>query len=88
MLGKKLSPLLWNTLYVNAKANVVIGYDPDAMDNVKKLYQQLDGGKLKGRIKALIYRSKFDVCELHKRLTPVDFQSFLNSARFIKESKI
>ena len=88
MLGKKLSDLLWMRLYDKAQANVIIGYDPDAMKNVKPLYQKLDGGKLKGRIKALIYKSEFDLCELHRRLSPDDFQLFLNTARFIKESKL
>lgn len=88
MLGKVMSDLLWNKLYDNAKANIIIGYDPDAMKNVKKLYKTLDDGKLKGRIKALIYQSKYDICELHKRLTPEEFQQLLDSARHIKESKL
>jgi hypothetical protein len=88
MLGKKMSELLWTTLYDKAKANVIIGYDPDAMGNVKKLYKQINTGKLKGRIKALIYRSDHDICELHKRLPPEQFQQLLDSARFISESKL
>jgi len=88
MLGKKMSELLWGRIYDNAKANVIIAYDPDAMSNVKKLYQMLDGGKLKGRVKALFYKSDFDLCELHKRLSPTDFNKVLQSARHIKESKL
>lgn len=88
MLGKKISDLLWNKLYDNAKGDVVIIYDPDAMKNAKKLYQQLDGGKLKGRIKALFYRSEYDICELHKRLSKESFNELLKSARRIKESKL
>lgn len=88
MLGKKMSDLLWNRVYDNAKANVIIAYDPDAMGNIKKLYQQLDGGKLKGRVKALFYKSEFDLCELHRRLSAADFIQLLKSARIIKESKL
>ncbi len=88
MLGKKMSELLWSRLYDNAKANIIIGYDPDAMNSVKKLYKLLDGGKLKGRIKALIYKSDHDICELHKRLSPEEFKQLLDSARHIKESKL
>jgi len=88
MLGKKMSDLLWNRLYENAKANIIIGYDPDAMGNIHKLYNMLDGGRLKGRIKALFYKSEFDLCELHRRLSPNDFNALLKSARHIKESNL
>jgi DNA primase len=88
MLGKKLSDLLWNTLYDNAKANVIIAVDPDAMDMVKKLYKQLNGGKLHGRIRALMYKSEHDLCELHKRLPKDQFQQLLSSSIQIRESKL
>ena len=87
-LGKKLSDLLWNTIYDNAKADVVIAYDPDATKNADRLYIQLDGGKLKGRVKVLKYNSEHDLCELHKRLTKPDFDTLLKTATRIKESKI
>lgn len=88
MLGKKISPLLHERLYDNAKANIIIGYDPDAIKNIKKLYTLLDGGKLKGRIRALFYESQYDLCELHRRLTPNDFKTLLQSSRPIKEYKL
>ncbi len=88
MLGKKMSDLLWETLYDKATADIIIAYDPDAMDSIKKLYKQLDGGKLKGHVKALFYKSEYDLCDLHKRLSPDDFQKLLQSARQIKESKL
>ena len=88
MLGKKISPLLHEKIYDTATANVIIAYDPDAMNNIKKLYLQLDGGKLKGRVKALFYRSDYDLCELHKRLSLEAFEQLLQSSRHIKESKL
>ena len=88
MLGKKISDLLWNTLYDNAKANVVIAVDPDAMAGVKKIYKQLNGGKLHGRIRALLYKSEYDLCDLHKRLTKEQFQELLSSVTEIRESML
>jgi hypothetical protein len=87
-LGKKLSDLLWNTIYDKAKGDIIIAYDPDAIKNADKMYQQLDGGKLKGRIRVLKYKSEYDLCELHKRLNQADFQTLLKSSSRIKESKL
>lgn len=88
MLGKKLYPLLWNKLYDNSKANVIIAIDPDAMGSVKGVYKELNGGKLRGRVKALLYRSEFDLCDLHKRLKPDDFNKLLGSYTDFKESRL
>jgi hypothetical protein len=88
MLGKKMYELLWNTLYDKSKANVIIAIDPDAMGSVKGMYKELNGGKLRGRVKALLYKSKFDLCELHKKLNKDDFIKLLNSYTDFKESKL
>jgi predicted RNA-binding Zn-ribbon protein involved in translation (DUF1610 family) len=50
LLGKKLSDLLFNTIYNNAESNIVLVLDPDAWERTKLIYNQLDGGRLMGRV--------------------------------------
>lgn len=50
MLGKRLYPLLLQTIYDNAESNVVVLTDPDAIDDGVAIYRELDGGKLMGRV--------------------------------------
>lgn len=49
MLGKKMSDLLFDTLYEKAKKIVII-LDPDAWEDAQKLYHKLNGGKLFNKI--------------------------------------
>ena len=50
MLGKGIYPFLHSAIYENAKNKVVILTDPDAVNDGVEFYQQLDGGKLMGRV--------------------------------------
>ena len=50
LLGKILSPELWLFLQ-NARANIVILLDADAMDDAKEIYRKLNSGDLRGRIR-------------------------------------
>lgn len=54
MLGKSLTrdSVLYQKLYQNANANIVICIDADTeMDEVKRIYRTLNTGRLKGKIK-------------------------------------
>ena len=51
MLGKHMSKLLFETIYTKAKGYVIICLDADAWDNSVKLYHELNGGELWGKIK-------------------------------------
>jgi hypothetical protein len=64
LLGKHLPELLFGVLYDNAKSDIIICLDGDAFENAKKVYQQLNGGKLQGRIKILKLPNDKDVCDL------------------------
>jgi len=64
MLGKHMSELLFETIYNNAKANVIICLDGDAWGNAVKLYHELNGGELWGRIKIVRLPDDRDVCDL------------------------
>lgn len=64
MLGKNLSETLFQTLYEKAKGNVIIALDGDAWKNAVKLYRELNGGELYGKIKIVKLPDDKDVCDL------------------------
>jgi DNA primase len=64
MLGKHLSAILFETIYEKALGNIVICLDGDAWDNAKKLYRELNGGTLYGRVKIVKLPPDKDVCDL------------------------
>jgi DNA primase len=64
MLGKHMSELLLNTLYEKAKGNIIIAIDGDAYKDAIRLYEELNGGILYGKIKVLKLPEDKDVCDL------------------------
>jgi len=64
MLGKHMSELLFETIYKKVKGNVTICLDADAWDNAVKLYHELNGGELWGRIKLVKLPDDKDIADL------------------------
>jgi len=64
MLGKHMSELLFETLYMNAKGNITICLDADAWENAVKLYHELNGGEMWGRIKIVKLPDDSDIADL------------------------
>lgn len=64
MLGKKMSKLLFETLYTRAEKNIIICTDGDAWEDGYKLYNELNGGKLYNKIKIVKLPKDKDVCDL------------------------
>ena len=64
MLGKHMSELLFESLYNKAKGDIIICLDADAWVNGVKLYHELNGGVLWGRIKIVKLPDDKDVCDL------------------------
>jgi DNA primase len=64
MLGKHMSELLFETIYNKAKGNVIICLDGDAWVNAVKLYHELNGGELWGKVKIVRLPDDRDVCDL------------------------
>ena len=64
MLGKHMSELLFNTIYKKAKGDVIICLDADAWQNAVKLYHELHGGELWGRIKLIKLPDEKDIADL------------------------
>lgn len=68
MLGKKMSQLMFTTLYENANGNIVICIDGDAWDDGIKLYHELNGGRLYNKIKIIKLPKDKDVCDLRGKI--------------------
>ena len=64
MLGKHMSELLFDTIYKNAKADIIICLDADAWENAVNLYHELHGGVLWGRIKLIKLPDEKDIADL------------------------
>jgi DNA primase len=64
LLGKHVSPLLFERLYNEAKQNIIIALDGDAFTDAQKLFHELNGGTLFGRIKLLELPKDKDVADL------------------------
>lgn len=64
MLGKKISSLLFETLYNKAKSKIIICTDGDAWQDGLKIYHELNGGELYNKIKIVKLPKDKDVCDL------------------------
>jgi len=64
MLGKKMSKLIFETLYLKANANIIICVDGDAWNDGLKMYHELNGGRLYNKIKIVKLPNDKDVCDL------------------------
>lgn len=68
MLGKSLSSLLFETLYKKAKKDIIVATDGDAWEQGVKIYNELNGGELYGRIKIVKLSLDKDVCDVKGKL--------------------
>lgn len=68
MLGKRVSPLLFDKLYNNAQGNIIICVDGDAWADGIKLYHELNGGRLYNKIKIVKLPKDKDVCDLRGKI--------------------
>lgn len=69
MLGKHMSDLLLNTLYEKANGNIIICLDADAWQDAVKLYHNLNGGRLYGKIKIIKLTGDADVADLRGKIS-------------------
>lgn len=69
MLGKKMSALLFETLYENALRNIIICLDEDAWVDGVKLYHELNGGRLYNKIKIIKPPKDMDVADLRGQIS-------------------
>lgn len=64
LLGKFLSENLFNKLYDKSKGFITIALDGDAWSDAVKIYRELNGGNLYGRIKIVKLPVEKDICDL------------------------
>jgi DNA primase len=68
MLGKKMSELLFSTIYERANRNIIICLDEDAWTDALKLYHTLNGGRLYNKIKIIKPPKDMDVADLKGKI--------------------
>jgi hypothetical protein len=68
MLGKKMSDLLFSTIYERANRNIIICLDEDAWTDALKLYHTLNGGRLYNKIKIIKPPKDTDVADLKGKI--------------------
>jgi DNA primase len=68
MLGKKMSELLFSTIYEKANGNIIICLDEDAWTDTFKLYHTLNGGRLYNKIKIIKPPKDMDVADLKGKI--------------------
>jgi len=73
LLGKKLSDTLFTELYEKTKKDIIIVLDSDAWEDSKKIYFNLSGGKLYGRIKVVKLPEGKDIADLRGNILPEYF---------------
>jgi hypothetical protein len=86
LLGKSLSEFKWKAIYDNAKSDIVIALDPDAKEQVYKMYQKLNAGKLRNRVFVLQYSDDRDLGKLFENKK--DFNDTILNYRHLSEIEI
>jgi transcription elongation factor Elf1 len=66
LLGKVLYDKLFNEIYYKARNNVVIALDPDAKEDVKKIFNKLDSGRLYKKIFYVDFPEGHDVSKINE----------------------
>lgn len=67
LLGKYISDVLREKLYEKANANIVILLDADALEDALILYEMLNFGKLRGRIRLCVPPEGYDPSLVHEK---------------------
>lgn len=88
LLGKFISPQLLDLLQEKAKAYVVIVLDDDAYEDALRLYNELNFGNLRGRIKLVRCPDGYDPSKLFEKFGNKGIIKLLQSAYKLDETQI
>ena len=88
LLGKFLSDKLLDLLHDNAKAFIVVVLDGDAYEDSKKLYQRLNFGDLRGRIKIVKTPEDLDPSVIFEKYGNSGIVKLLRSAKKVIEEEL
>jgi DNA primase len=85
LLGKHISPKLLELLHDKAKSYVVIVLDGDAYNNAKTLYNKLNFGNLKNKIKIVKCPDDYDPSKIFEKLGNKGIVKLLMNAKYLTE---
>jgi DNA primase len=85
LLGKYISEILLYMLHEKAMANIVIFLDGDAYEDAKKLYDKLNFGRLRGRIKICQIKDTLDPSKIHEKWGKKGIIEALKLSKKLKE---
>ncbi len=81
LLGKYVSPKLFELLYTKASANIVIALDDDAKLNSLQLFKKMNFGDLKNRIKICFPPEGYDPSKIYEKMNNKGIILLLKGAR-------
>ena len=88
MLGKDLHPKLYDLLMKKAGGWVVVLLDDDAWLRAKKIYAQLNVGRLHGRVKIIKMNDGYDISKVNEDFGREGVVDVLKSSFKLKESSL
>lgn len=88
LLGKYVSPYLFFMLQTFANAEIVIVLDGDAYVDAKRIYQMLNVGNLRGRVKLVQLGRKYDPSLINQKFGRKRYMKVLSDSKIIPESQL
>ena len=88
LLGKYISPMLFEMLHDNAMAFIVIVLDDDAWEDGVNLYRQLNVCDLRGRIKIVRCPDGYDPSKIYQTMGANGIAKLLMGARHLNEAEL
>lgn len=88
LLGKFISDKLLELLHDNAMADIVIVLDDDAFEDAKRLYKQLNFGRLRGKIKVVKPPEGYDPSKVFEKLKNKGIVQLLMTARYLTNEEL
>lgn len=85
LLGKYISELLLEKLEEKTMANIVVLLDDDAFEDAKRLYDSLNFGRLKGKIRICPMPENYDPSLVHQRFGKKGIIKVLGRSKKIEE---
>ena len=85
LLGKFVSEMLLEKLYTNAMSNIVVLLDDDALQDAKRIYYQLNFGRLYGKIRICPMPENYDPSLVHQKFGRKGIVKVLGYTRKIEE---
>ncbi len=85
LLGKYVSEILLEKLHEKAMANIVVVLDDDAIEDAKNIYEQLNFGRLFGKIRICPMPDNYDPSLVHQRFGKKGIIKVLSQTRKIEE---